>query len=251
MVKGTILDESGLNLTEDDIATLLISSEVEQGSDQWFEERLGKATASMFKVVVARDRYGKPYKGYYDYMLELVVERITNNAKRFNSKITDWGKDNEAPAADLYEELHPDSEVRECGFIEHPTLAAGASPDRLIDEDGTMEIKAPQSTTFVKYMLSHIPDDSPHVNVRNAAKITTEDWKYYYDQIQGQLWITGRKWNDHVIFDPAMPENVQLSVTRIERDDKYITEILEPRIIEFLKSVDLIENYIRNYEIPS
>jgi hypothetical protein len=67
--KPTVLDESELGLSPDEVAALLIvEDEFEQGSEEWHEQRNGKATASMFKVIVARDRYGKPYKGYYDYM---------------------------------------------------------------------------------------------------------------------------------------------------------------------------------------
>jgi hypothetical protein len=243
--KPTILDESDLGLSPDDIAALLIAEEeFDQGTEQWHEQRNGKATASMFKIIVARDRYGKPYKGYYDYMLELVTERLTGKEKRFSSKPMQWGTNHEAEAVALYEEIRTEADVRECGFVEHPTLAAGASTDRLIDEDGTMEVKAPNTTTFIKYYLSHIPDDSPDVDVRKAANVRPDDWKFYTEQIQGQLWILKRKWNDHVVFDPDMPENSRITITRIERDDEYIDKILEPRVTEFLGKVDLIERYM-------
>jgi hypothetical protein len=139
--------------------------------------------------------------------------------------------------------------VRECGFVEHPTLAAGASTDRLIDKDGTMEVKAPNTTTFIKYFLSHIPEDSPDAAIRKIANVGVNDWKFYHEQIQGQLWILNRKWNDHVVFDPDMPENSQITITRIERDDEYIKTILEPRVTEFLGKVDLIERYMLAQEL--
>jgi hypothetical protein len=55
--------------------------------------------------------------------------------------------------------------------------------------------------------------------------------------MQWQMAVTGRKWCDFVSFDPRMPEDLQLFVTRVERDDEKIAE-LEAAVIEFLNEVD-------------
>lgn len=242
-----VIDETGIPWEPGELQSLLLSPPtIEQGSDDWFEERLGKATASNFKVIVARDRWGRPYKAYYDYMLQLVVERLTGNRPRFSSKPMQHGIDNESAAADIYEE-YTGADVRETGFHEHPSLAAGASPDRLVDDDGQLEIKAPNTTTFLRYLLSLIDDTNTDAAVRIAADVKIGEWKYYYDQIQGQLWITGRKWCDFVVYDPDMPENAQMIIQRVPRDDAYINDILEPQVAQFLARVDMVENFVRNY----
>jgi hypothetical protein len=48
---------------------------------------------------------------------------------------------------------------------------------------------------------------------------------------------TGRQWNDFVSFDPRMPDNLQLFIKRVERDDELIKE-LEAEVVNFLAKVD-------------
>ena len=47
-----------------------------------------------------------------------------------------------------------------------------------------------------------------------------------------------RLWVDFVSFDPRAPEGLQLFVTRIERDDKYILE-MEAEVNKFLEELEL------------
>jgi hypothetical protein len=56
-------------------------------------------------------------------------------------------------------------------------------------------------------------------------------------QIQGGLWITGRRWWDFVSYDPRMPERFQLYVQRVERDQAYIDN-LEREVRKFLAEVE-------------
>jgi hypothetical protein len=48
---------------------------------------------------------------------------------------------------------------------------------------------------------------------------------------------TGKKWCDFVSFDPRLPEDMQLFVARVDRDDAYIAE-LEAEIQTFLSEVE-------------
>jgi putative phage-type endonuclease len=245
--KPVILNESELDLSPDDVASLLISEDIEQGTEGWFAERRGKVTASRAKAVVARNSYKKPYQEYYDYLMQLAIERTSDKEERFSNKYTDHGNNYEAWIADLYEE-QTGRDVRETGFIEHPTLAAGASLDRLVDDDGTLEIKAPNSRTLLKYLISMIPEESEDFELVEMLGLKGGEWQYYFEQIQFQLWISGRKWCDFSVGDPDVHENIQLIVKRVERDDKYISEILEPRVVEFLEKVNTLERYILEYQ---
>lgn len=242
----TILDESELNLSPDEIRALLNTHESEQGSDSWFEERLGKVTASRVRPIVAVSSYGKPYEDYYKLIIEIALERINGKAERFSNRYTNHGNEYEAWIAGVYEE-NTGRDVREVGFIEHPTLAAGASCDRFVDNDGTLEIKAPNSSTLTKYLISMIPKESKDYELVKMLNLKGNEWRYYYEQIQMQLWITGRKWCDFCVGDPDMADNLQLIVKRVPRDDEWINTILEPKVIEFLEKVNKLENYLRNY----
>jgi hypothetical protein len=65
-------------------------------------------------------------------------------------------------------------------------------------------------------------------------------------QVQGQMWITGRKWCDFVSFDPRLPENANIFITRVQRDEAYIRE-LEALVKAFLIEVDEEVLFVQNY----
>ena len=192
----------------------------DQRSAEWFQARVGKATASRFKDVIGKRKDGKGYlANRYEYLIEVVTERLTGNAAmHFATPAMQWGIQHEATARALYAERF-EVQVEEVGFIQHPHLDAGASPDGLVDWDGLIEIKCPyNSTIHVETMMHGMPAD-------------------HMAQIQGQLWITEKEWCDFVSFDPRMPPDLQLYVQRIERDGGY-HDMLRREIGEFLADVD-------------
>ena len=189
-----------------------------QRDDDWFDARLGKATASRFKDVMATLKNGNPAQAQQDYLTELVVERLTQQpVQKFATAAMNWGTEQEA-AARLAYERHADIEVQETGFVAHDTLMAGCSPDGLVYWDGLLEIKCPWNTSVhINTLLDGMPSE-------------------HTAQIQGQMWITGRDWCDFVSYDPRMPVELQLHVQRIERDEAFIAD-LERRVSSFLSEV--------------
>lgn len=202
---------------------------VEQGTDEWHQARLGRATASRFKDVMTKIRTGEA-AARKNYKFELVAERLTGQrAENFTSPAMEWGTDNE-PVARLRYELTTGNDVEECGFYAHPDIETGASPDGLIGEDGLLEIKCPNTAT--------------HIETLRRRTVPSQ----YYWQVQGQLWLTGRDWCDFVSFDPRLPENAQFFVTRIERSDKDI-DALEAEIRQFLDEVELEVKFVQTFEV--
>jgi hypothetical protein len=130
-----------------------------------------------------------------------------------------WGTNTEPLARAAYE-AHRGVLVEETGFVPHPSGAmTGASPDGLVDTDGLVEIKCPNTATHIDTLMS---DDAP---------------PKYFAQMQWQMACTGRAWCDFVSFDPRMPEEMQLFVVRVERDDTWIT-MAEEAVQEFLSELD-------------
>lgn len=196
-----------------------------QRTDEWFAERLGRATASRFGAIMA----GKHLAGYKNYRAELVIERLTGQkADSFTSKEMQWGIDTE-PLAQLQYTLTTGRDIEECGFFAHKTIAAGASPDGLIGKDGLVEIKCPNSAT--------------HLETLRSGQIPNQ----YVAQVQGQLWVTGRKWADFESFDPRLPANADKIIIRVPRDDEYIKK-LEAGVKEFLKTVDEEVKFVKSYK---
>lgn len=187
----------------------------EQRSPEWHADRAGKFTGSKFVDVMARNKKtGEPLKAYHDLVWQVVVERMTGQpVEGPTAAALQWGEDVEPFAREAYE-LETGNVVIEAGFIPHPTLAfAGASPDGLIGEDGGLEMKCPKNPAIhLERFINGLPDE-------------------YYPQIQGCMWVTGRKWWDFVSFDPRMPESHRLLRIRVERDDAYIQR-LEAAVIE-------------------
>lgn len=193
----------------------------EQGSAQWLAERVGHCTASRFADAMDFLKKGGEGAKRAAYRMELVIERLTgHSAEHYVSDYMQWGIEQE-PAARMAYEAHTGAMVIETGFRHHPTIArCGGSVDGLVGEDGMIEIKCPATGTHIKTLLGAPCDHLP--------------------QIQGYLWITGRKWCDFVSFDPRLPDGLQLFVQRIARDDAYIADLAR-HVQNFLAEVGAME----------
>lgn len=192
---------------------------MEQRSAEWFAARLGKVTASRVADIVAKTKSGYS-TSRANYMAELVCERLTGmQGESFSSAAMVWGTNTEPMARSAYESRMAEL-VEETGFVLHPTIEmAGASPDGLIGDDGLVEIKCPNTATHIDTLLS---DGAP---------------SKYMTQMQWQMACTGRKWCDFVSFDPRMPEEMQMFVIRVERNDDVIIE-LEREVEKFLVELE-------------
>lgn len=199
--------------------------EIEQGTQEWHQERLGLATASRMYDIVDWTTRGepKPKAAWFKYMNELVAERLSGDYKRFSNKYTEWGKNNEENAALEYERI-TGNPVKTLGFIKLPDMDAGASLDREVGTDGLVEIKCPNTDTMVDYVLNGVPP-------------------MYYAQMQFQMYVAHKKWGDFVVFDPAL-ENIY--VQHVERNDDYINNTILPRLTSFLRQVDEREQRMRD-----
>lgn len=196
-----------------------MTEELIQGSPEWHAARVGKVTASRVADVIAKTKSGWGV-GRRNYMAELVAERLTGTpASSFTNAAMQWGTDTEPQARAAYE-FFRDASVVQVGLVDHPAIQmCAASPDGLVNDDGLIEIKCPNTATHIDTLLSEkIPDK-------------------YIVQMQWQLACTERQWCDFVSFDPRLPGNLQMWVRRVERDSERITE-LETLVAGFLAELD-------------
>ena len=209
--------------TEDRVA---VYSGIEQGSEEWLKIRLGKVTASGVADVLAKTKTGvSASRG--NYLIKLAIQRVTGVVEEsFTNDAMQWGKDNEAQARVAYE-VASGNFVDQIAFVDHPAIQwFGASPDGLVNNDGLVEIKCPNSATH----WSYIKDDGPPTK--------------YYIQMQAQMACTGRSWCDFVSYDPRMPERSQLFIKRVMREDAYIAE-MESEVKKFLDEVAVEVNLMK------
>ena len=191
---------------------------MEQRTEEWFAARLGKVTASRVADVLAKIKSGES-ASRKNYKMELVVQRLTGKqGESFTNAAMEWGTEQE-PFARMAYEAHTGTFVKEEGFVDHPTIEGfGCSPDGIVGE-GLIEIKCGNTATHVDWLLDgkapsrHIP------------------------QMMAQMACTGAKFCDFVSFDPRVPDDLQLFVIRVERDDEYIAE-MEKEVKLFLQEVD-------------
>lgn len=192
---------------------------MEQRTDEWFAARLGKVTASKVADVIAKTKTGYS-ASRENYMAQLICERMTGQRQEsYTNAAMEWGTETEPLARAAYE-ARKGVLVDEVGLIDHPFIPmSAASPDGLVDIDGMLEIKCPNTATHFDTLL----------NDKVPAK--------YVTQMQWQMACANRLWCDFVSFDPRAPEGLQLFVKRVERDDKYILE-LEAEIHKFLEEME-------------
>lgn len=141
-------------------------------------------------------------------------------------RMIEWGNEMEALAirayeADTFTQIHS-KQV----FHRIPDMMVGGTPDGLVGDDGIVEIKCPNS-------------DNHLLNITQGAQVSD-----YINQVQAYLWITDRKWCDFVSFDPRFPDDLQLHVQRIGRDDELIA-VIKARAIEMEELISDMVNKAR------
>lgn len=189
----------------------------EQGTPEWHQERAGKVTASRFADVMSFLKNGQSSQARLKYTYEIAFEILSGVPKQsVSAAALKWGKEIEVYARQAYE-LQTGNIITLSGFVTHREIAyVGSSPDGLVDEDGGIEIKCPHDeTVHIQTLLEGMPED-------------------HTAQIQGNMFVTGRKWWDFISFDPRQAEPYRFYVQRIERDQKFIDK-LEESIASFWK----------------
>lgn len=158
-----------------------MSTELKQGSPEWFEAREGRITGSRVGAILGVS----PYKTKQATLRDMVAEAL-GERDDFDNPAMKWGRDNEDKARHIYEFLYIGiDKVEQTGFWTHHKFL-GASPDGLVGDDGLVEIKCP-------YGLR----DEPHPHFDSV-----DDLPHYYHQIQLQLLCTDRQWCDLFQWSP-------------------------------------------------
>ena len=205
-----------------------------QGTDEWKQARAGVITASMFKT--ARERLksgpnkGQPTEAARNYAFRTAIERISKEPLDEGFETWQMKRGHELePAARACHEQHAQVIVDVCGFVTTTDALFGASADGLVGPDGGAEYKCLVSPERLRDTL------------------VLNDISDFMDQVQGGMWITGRKWWDFCLYCPALERiGLQLWHRRVERDDNYI-EAMEADLIEFERVVSANEAALRSH----
>jgi len=181
----------------------------------------GKLTPSRFIDIMTggRSKAEKFGKTSMSYAYRVACERLGVEIQDPYAKSMDWGNEYELDAIEAYQ-TQTGQMVTLNDVIQHPTLDyVAGTPDGLIGSEGIIEVKCPYNS------VNHL------MNLKSGAQL--DDYKY---QIQGYLWITGRKWCDFVSYDPRFKKDLQLAIYRVDRDQLLIDE-LAARVQEFEETI--------------
>lgn len=196
-----------------------------QRTPEWYAVKCGKIGASSMSNVLAQGRGNSESKTRKNYMLTLLAERLSGIPQEtYTNGAMQWGIDNEDFARNTYE-LETGNTVTQVGFVEFNEFL-GCSPDGLVGEDGLVEIKCPNTSTHLQYILDGVMPSE------------------YINQVQTQLLVTGRSWCDFVSFDPRVPCRSFWTI-RVNRDAKKINEI-EDGVALFVAELLELERKIKN-----
>jgi hypothetical protein len=171
---------------------------VAQYSEAYERLKLGIPTSSNFHKIITPQ--GKPSKQWREYVCLLIAERILQRKiELYHSPAMERGLIVEADAVERYE-FDQNVTVQRVGFITDDDHTVGCSPDRLVGDDGLLEIKAPLPHTQVECWLSG------------------EVSERFRPQLQGQLYVAQRSWVDIVCWHDVLPKIVM----RVEPDEQFI-----------------------------
>lgn len=190
---------------------------VEQGTSEWLQARLGKITGTRLKSVM-----GSPAV-QQTLIYELIAEQISGQPEvLFTNDAMRWGTEHEEDAVVAYEKKKK-VRTEKVGFcISDEFSYLGLSPDRLIEKGGkfikAVEVKAPTTKTVVKYMLDGgVPEE------------------YKWQVVNYFLVCTDLKELDFIIYDPRIIDPaLQLIVINVKRKDvAKNVEAAKVRLVEF------------------
>jgi putative phage-type endonuclease len=210
------------------------TTELQQGSDDWFNARIGRVTASNVGAILGLSPFRKPA----DVMRSMVREYHGALSEFVGNVATEYGSMNEHLARTDYQ-LKTGNIVETTGFHSHE-LWLGASPDGFIHEQkGIIEIKCPYS-------------------LRNGGEFKSiNEQPHYYAQVQIQMFVTKTQFCDFVQWhkDDLMIEQVaydadyaiDVSVKLRAFYDEFLEELHNPA---HLKSRhDTVENDMTAYRV--
>lgn len=201
-----------------------MTTDIIQGTPEWFAIRAGKVTASRVADVIAKTKTGYS-TSRANYANDLAMERLGVFQETYTNPAMQHGTEQE-PFARMEYEARTGNLVLEVGFVHHPTIdMAGASPDGVIGK-GLLECKCPTPRVHTDYWIAgEVPEK-------------------YKPQMAWQMACTGAKWVDFVSYlpivnniNPDIAENLKYFCVRYERDDEYIF-MLEDEVRKFLDEVN-------------
>lgn len=183
--------------------------EIDQGSDEWIQIRLGIPTSSCFSMVCAEGKNGDASKTRSEYMAKLAGEILTGQPGegKIQTSAMSRGLDMEQDAREHYQRTNLVA-LERVGFVRRRLQSGrfvGCSPDALTGQRKALEIK----TLAPHRMIAQLA---------RGAGMPSE----HRCQVYGTMWVADLDEIDLLLFYRGFPVAPKFT---IERNDKTIKEI--------------------------
>lgn len=204
--------------------------DLEQGSIEWLEMRLGMLTASTMTRVLTPTLKVSASKEANSFLYELAADRITRRVvPGFVGFDMERGKVEEVEARIVYDRHFGATQT--CGFVINRSLGfpIGYSPDALVGDDGMFETKSRAPKFQVQTVIEHMAAEGDHPLIPPEFMV----------QVQTGLFVTGRKWCDFLSYSNGL----NMIAIRVEPIEKYQEAIAEAATIAEERVAEMVEKF--------
>ena len=163
----------------------------EQRTPEWYAARRGLPTASEFGSIITPKKmeYAAAADTYIDSLIDALMRPDAAGDESWTgNRHTRRGEMLEPEALGTYA-FDRDVRLQPVGLILSDCRRFGVSPDALVGADGSLEAKAPDGPTFVRWLREH----------RRTGDVPLE----HKAQVHGSLIVTGRAWCDFLAYCPG------------------------------------------------
>ena len=225
-----------------------------QRTTEWYKARLGHITSSMVYNVMLQPTKKAQAEGEVfsetakTYLYKVAAERNISepyledqfdewlDRTNIETRAMRYGTETEDLARSVYEfeRLEDGLSLIQAGFVRHDEIPYyGDSPDGVVVNKysfpvGCIEIKCPNSETWVKYKAMFA----------KGMSLKDVEEKYYW-QCQSHMFCIGVQWCDFIYFDKMMKNS--LKVVRVERNEEDVFAMKERIIL----ANQFIENLLK------
>ena len=216
-------------ISQEECAYLEECTRLQSQSRLWFEQRVGRITASKFSAVAHASFHPPPA-----YLIKQLMERRSLG----HIPAIQWGVEHEDVAREAYLDLanekHINLQYSAAGLHVNPSFPhLGATPDGLIRceccGEGLLEIKCPY-----KHKDKHprdVSDPQFYLKRDNNGELRLRHSHEYYYQVQGQLAICAKEYCDFICWTPE-----GIHVERILPDSTHFAK-MKPALDSFFVKV--------------
>ncbi len=195
---------------------------LEQRSNEWFDIRLGRFTASEIYKLMGVKGLGETGK---TYAIEKAIEVISGrNEDEIISQDLKRGIELESLAFNKFKEIkfYEFLNVENTSFFEFGEHS-GASPDGLVSNNSTLEIKCPRDLKFFKIVADGKIDDNYIWQMQHQMLCAEKEQTYFFNYILNkgkEYWheiVIPRDENKIDLIKERLSEAIEIKLNYIEK----------------------------------